>query len=230
MLDDEADVVTADSGKKYAVEDGITDAGLKHFSDYYQDRSITKEDLFYYCYGLLHSPDYRQRFGNNLVKDLPRIPRVKRVDDFLAFSKAGRELAGWHLHYEQAEPYAAGYAQGALAVAMMDDADFFVRKMRFPNKADKSEIAYNHHITVTGIPLEAYDYIVNGKSAVEWVMERQGVSTHKDSQITSDANRWATETMGNPKYPLELLLKVVTVSLESMKVVRSLPALDFDAP
>ena len=84
---------------------------------------------------------------------------------------------------------------------------------------------YNEYITVTGIPLEAYDYVVNGKPAIDWVMQGQSVTTDKDSGITNDANLWATETMGNPKYPLELFLRVVTVGLETMKVVNGLPGL-----
>jgi predicted helicase len=91
---------------------------------------------------------------------------------------------------------------------------------------DKTTVFYNDFITLKNIPLQAYDYIVNGKSALEWVMERQSVTTDKDSGITNDANLWATETMGNAKYPLELFLRVVTVSLETMKVVERLPGLD----
>ena len=91
---------------------------------------------------------------------------------------------------------------------------------------DKSTVIYNDFITLKNIPLEAYDYIVNGKPALEWVMERQAVTTDKDSGITNDANLWATETMNNPKYPLELFLRVLTVSLETMKVVNGLPKLE----
>ena len=91
---------------------------------------------------------------------------------------------------------------------------------------DKSTVHYNDHITLRDIPEEAYAYIVNGKPALEWVMERQSISKDKDSGITNDANLWATETMNNPKYPLELLLRVITVSLETMKIVDGLPKLD----
>ena len=91
---------------------------------------------------------------------------------------------------------------------------------------DKTTVIYNEFITLTNIPLAAYDYIVNGKPALEWVMERQSVTTDKGSGITNDANLWATETMQNPKYPLELFLRVVTVSLETMKIVNGLPGLD----
>jgi predicted helicase len=89
-----------------------------------------------------------------------------------------------------------------------------------------STVLYNHKITVSGIPLSAYEYVVNGKPAIDWVMERQCVKTDKDSGIVNDANDWANETMHNPRYPLELLLRVVTVSLEAMRVVNALPGLD----
>ena len=89
---------------------------------------------------------------------------------------------------------------------------------------DKTTVHYNAHLTIRDIPLEAYDYVVNGKPALEWVMERQSVTTDKDSGITNDANLWATETMNDPTYPLELFRRVITVSLETMKIVKGLPA------
>jgi predicted helicase len=98
--------------------------------------------------------------------------------------------------------------------------------MKFAVKADKSRVVYNHKITFSDIPVEAYDYVVNGKPALEWVMERQAVTTHKDSGIVNDANDWALETMHDPAYPLKLFQRVITVSLETMKIVNSLPKLD----
>lgn len=202
--------------------DAITDAGLAHFQEAYPGEAITKEDLFYYVYGLLHSPDYRERYADNLSKELPRIPRVKTAADFWAFSKAGRDLAHWHLNYETVEPYPLTIeAKGPLA-----DADYRVEKMKFAKKGDKSTVIYNSKITIKGIPEAAWDYVVNGKAALDWVMERQCVKTDKASGIVNDANDWAIETMGNPKYPLELFQRVVTVSLETQKIVASLPKLD----
>ena len=96
----------------------------------------------------------------------------------------------------------------------------------FAKKGEKDTVIYNSKIRIKNIPIEAYDYIVNGKPALEWVMERQGVSTHKDSGIVNDANDWAIETMDNPRYPLELFLRVITVSLETQKIVNNLPKLD----
>lgn len=217
----------------YRVKDGITDEGLAHFKAAYPNEEISKEDIFYYVYGLLHSEDYRARYADNLSKELPRIPCVKKADDFWAFSKAGRVVGDLHVNYETVEPYPVTYKQGDLRTAVIDDAEAFYRveKMKFGGKAsakDKTTIIYNPRITLQNIPLEAYDYVVNGKPAIEWVMERQCVKTDKASGIVNDANRYAIETVGDPAYPLKLLERVITVSLETMKIVRALPALDID--
>lgn len=204
--------------------DAITDAGLAHFCAAYPGETIGKEDVFYYVYGLLHSPDYREKYADNLAKELPRIPRVKTAADFWAFSQAGRDLAALHLNYETV----ASYPLKLEATGPLTDADYRVEKMRY-GKAGKDKdlttLHYNDKITLTGIPLAAYDYVVNGKPALDWVVERQGVKTDKASGIVNDANDWAVETMGNPKYPLELFCRVVTLSLETMKIVRALPGL-----
>ena len=201
--------------------DAITDEGLAHFRDAYPDEAISKEDLFYYVYGLLHSPDYRERFADNLGKELPRIPRVRTAAHFWAFSKAGRALGDLHIGYETAPIY-----QAAKVTHSGNKHDYRVEKMRYGKDKDRTTLVYNDTITVTGIPLEAYDYVVNGKPALDWVVERQCVKTDKDSGIVNDANDWAIETMKNPKYPLELFLRVITVSLETMKIVKALPKLD----
>lgn len=178
---------------------------------------------------------------------------MKRFADFQAFSQAGRDLAHWHLNYETVPCYEgvtiegdAGFlacnakqggkaAKSATVQAGKPASHYRVEKMKFAktrdpetNKSinDKTTVIYNAHLTIRDIPEEAYAYIVNGKPALEWVMERQSVTTDKDSGIVNDANLWATETMNNPKYPLELFLRVITVSLETMKIVNGLPPLD----
>ena len=135
-------------------------------------------------------------------------------------------MASLHLNYETVEPYKATIDTGNLIYSQLGKEDFYVEKMKFAKKDEKDTVIYNNKIRIKNIPIEAYDYIVNGKSALEWVMERQGVSTHKDSGIVNDANDWAVETMGNAKYPLELFLRVITVSLETLRIVKELPKLD----
>ena len=204
----------------------LTDKGLAHFEAAYPGEGIGKEDVFYYVYGLLHSPGYRERYADNLVKELPRIPCVKTAADFWAFSQAGRDLAELHLNYETVAMYPAKIDGGG---KKLTDADYRVEKMRHGKKGkdkDLSTVHYNSRITVSGIPVQAYDYVVNGKPAIDWVIERQCVKTDKASGIVNDANDWAIETMQNPKYPLELLLRMVTVSLETMNIVHALPKLD----
>ncbi len=212
---------------KYIRRDGVSDYILKLCREKYGNKSgITKEDIFYYVYGILHSPTYRETFAADLKKMLPRLPLVDSVDDFRAFSDAGRALADLHLNYETIEPY-----KGAIVTYGANDrVDYRVDKMRFGKSGkveDKSTILYNNQITISNIPLEAYDYIVNGKSAIEWIMERYAVTTHKESGIRNDPNDWAAEH-GNEKYILNLLLSLITVSLETNKIVAGLPKLNFE--
>lgn len=205
--------------EEYTRKDGITNFILERCRESYGPK-VTKEDIFYYVYGLLHSPDYRKAFAADLKKMLPRIPLVEKPADFWAFSKAGRTLADLHLNYET-QP-----ACGDVVVEGAEQGNFHVEKMRFPDKRDKSVIEFNPWIKLTNIPLEAYDYMVNGRSAIEWVMERYQIKTDKASGITNDPNDWAQE-QGKPRYILDLLLSVITVSLETMKIVTNLPVLNF---
>lgn len=213
-----------------ARRDGITDEGLAHFRAAYPTDAIGKEDVFYYVYGLLHSPEYRERYAANLKKELPRMPCVKTAVDFWAFSAAGRKLADLHINYETVEKYPLQIEGGGL---LLTDADYRVEKMKYGKSGkdkDLTTLIYNDKITVKGIPLKAYEYRVSGKPALDWVVERQCVKTDKDSGIVNDANDWAIETMNNSRYPLELFQRVVTVSLETMKIVKSLPCLDVQSP
>lgn len=209
-----------DQGKRRV---NVSDFAIKKFRSAYKDEVIGKEDIFYYIYGILHSPEYKKRFAADLTKMLPRIPFVK---DFWAFSKAGRSLADIHLNYEEARPYLVKEHVSEFA---LDNKRFYeVQKMRFgknENEVDKTVIHYNSHITLSGIPLEAFEYVVNGKPAIEWIMDRYQYSVDKDSQIVNDPNDWAREH-GDPKYILNLLKRIITVSLETMKVVKALPTLD----
>lgn len=226
-MDDLFGTATPPPKKQCTRRDAITNEGLGHFTAAYPGEVISKEDVFFYVYGLLHSPDYRERYADNLAKELPRIPCVKTAADFWAFSQAGRKLADLHLNYETVEPYPLTIT--VHGDAPLTDVDYRVEKMRYGKigkEKDLTTVHYNNRITVSGIPLEAYEYIVNGKPALDWVMERQCVKTDKDSGIVNDANDWAVETLGNARYPLELFQRVITVSLETLKIVRSLPELE----
>jgi len=177
--------------------------------------AVKREDIFFYVYGYLHNPKYRAAFADDLKKSLPRIQLVEKPEDFWAFSKAGRGLAKLHLEYKGVPPLPEVAVSG-------DTAKLHVTKMRFKSKEEKGTIIFNENITVSNIPARAYEYVVNGKSAVEWVMERYQVKTDKDSGILNDPNLYAEET-GRPKYILDLLMSVIAVSVRTMDIVEALP-------
>jgi len=211
--------------EEYTRKDAITHDGLNHFKEAYPSEKITKEDIFYYIYGLLHCQEYRTKYADNLSKQLPRIPCVKTSEDFWKFTNAGRKLAELHINYETADCYPVKLE----TTKQLEPDDYHVSKMKFGKSGkekDKSTIIYNHNITIKDVPLETYEYIVNGKPAIEWVMERQCVKTDKASGIINDANLYAIETVGDASYPLQLIQRVITVSLETMKIVKSLPKLE----
>lgn len=214
-----------DESQKYVRRDAISDFILDRAKQQY-GKSVTKEDIFYYVYGFLHSKEYRETFANDLKKMLPRLPLVENVKDFWSFSKAGRQLAELHLNYETAAP------SPDVIVSGDDGKTYTVDQIRFPKgqkgKDKPDTINYNNKITVSNIPAKAYEYIVNGKSAIEWLMERYAISTHKESGIVNDPNDWAKE-VGNPRYILDLLLSIINVSVQTVDIVNSLPKVDFGA-
>ena len=201
--------------------DNITDPTLAGYRATYGGQ-VSKDNIFYYVYGLLHSPTYRTEFAADLKKMLPRIPKVS---DFAGFSAAGRKLADLHIGYESVEPYPLN----ELVNGSADDSGLYrVKKMAFGKSGkdkDMSRIVYNSRITLTGIPEEAYRYMLGSRSAVEWIMDRYQVKTDKASGIVNDPNDWATEH-DQPRYILDLLKRIVTVSIETMKIVDDLPPLD----
>lgn len=203
----------------YIRRDAISDFILERAKKQY-GKNVTKEDIFYYVYGFLHSKDYRETFANDLKKMLPKIPLLDDVKDFWKFSNAGRKLADLHLNYESVPPYPGVIVTGA------EKGNFYVEKMKFPRKNEKDTIYFNGSIVISGIPAEAYEYVVNGKSAIEWIMERYQVTTNKDSGITNNPNDWANE-VGNPRYILDLLLSIINVSVQTVEIVNNLPKLSF---
>jgi predicted helicase len=152
---------------------------------------------------------------------LPRLPLVEDVKDFWTFSKAGRKLADLHINYENVP------ALKGVKVTGVNSGFYTVEKMRFPKKDQNDTIIYNSKIVISEIPAKAYEYVVNGKSAIEWIIERYQVTTHKESGITNDPNDWAKE-VGNPRYILDLLLSIINVSVQTVEIVEGLPKVKFD--
>ena len=204
--------------------ENITDGALALFQKQYGDQKITKEDLFYYAYAVLHWPAYRQKYSADLVKMLARIPFV-RPENFSFFVKAGRELGQLHTQYEKQREYplkikgSAAGQPGALHLEKMRFAkDPALKSEKNKQGFDKSVIIFSSALRIEGIPLKAYEYVVNARPAIEWVMERYQKSTHKDSKITNDPNDWE----GGAAYALSLLKRVVTVSMETVRIVKEL--------
>ncbi len=153
---------------------------------------------------------------------LPRIPLVEKPADFWSFCKAGRDLADLHLNYETIEPA----RQVVVNYCAYEEISYRVEKMRFVSKGDKTAIQYNRGIVIENIPLEAYDYVVNGKSAIEWLMERYQLKTDTASGITNDPNDWGAEH-NNEKYIFNLLLRIINLSVQTVEIVKALPKLNF---
>lgn len=211
--DDKNDLVRRDG-----ISDYIFNTARKKYG-----QDITKEDIFYYVYGYLHSPEYREAFSDDLKLSLPRIDLVESKEDFLAFSKAGRELAELHLNYENLDPPEPVRIRGEVNIKeVLEREDICkVRKMRlYP---EERKVVYNEYITVENIPEEAFQYTVNGRSAIGWVVDQYQYSVDKASGIVNDPNEYAGGT-----YVLKLLLSVITVSVKTMEIVGKLPKLHFD--
>lgn len=210
-----------DGPNRRTIEQAKADGLANAVANSEQRFEIAKVDIFYYVYGILHSPEYRERFASNLKKELPRIPLA---EDFVAFCRAGRELAHLHLDYEEVEPW----------VAIEEDGDSVdpgrTVKMKFgrckkseenPKGQDMTVLHVSEGMTLRNIPLEAYDYVVNGRSAIGWLMDRYQVKKDKASGIVNDPNEYSDD----PRYIVDLVERVVTVSIKTMEIVRQLPAL-----
>jgi predicted helicase len=190
--------------------ENITDWALEQFRSYYKDKSITKWDIFYYTYAVLHHPEYRTRYAANLKRELPRIPYAP---SFHAFAKAGKRLADLHVDYEKQKEYPLERVEKP-----GEKLNFRVEKMRLSK--DKQTLVYNDFLTLTGIPKETYEYRLGNRSALEWVIDQYQVSIDKRSGITNDPNR-----DDDPEYILRLIGQVIIVSLETVKIVNALPDL-----
>jgi predicted helicase len=206
---------------------GIRDVALSKAQALYGE-SVTKDDLFFYIYGILHSPEYRQAFSADFKRDVPRIPNVSSPDEFLAFSTAGRLLSDLHVGYETVEPWPH------LEVSYSDQFDvskassYAVEKLRYAKRGrevDRTTIVYNSKITISNIPLETYEYTIGSKPALDWIVERYQVKTDKASGIVSDPNDWSADH-DDPTYIFDLVRRIVTVSIRTNDIVAGLPNLN----
>ncbi|WIE64913.1 DEAD/DEAH box helicase family protein [Curtobacterium sp. MCLR17_036] len=201
--------------------DNITDAALATYRQLY-GQEVTADDVFFAVYGLLHSEDYRREFDADLKKMLPRIPELTDPADFRAFAAAGRALSELHIGYESADLY-------PVELSGPIPADLRVTKMRYGGKAgnwDRTVIHVAPGVTISGIPAMAHEYKLGSRSALDWILERYQVKTDKASGIVNDPNDWGAEH-GNPAYIVELIQRIVTVSVETVRIVQSLPALRY---
>lgn len=213
----------------YRCKDNITDATLKSYQETYGDKVITKEDIFYYIYAILHQPKYREDYAYDLSKMLPRIPKVKTNEAFWKFSKTGRELGDLHVSYEEVEPYKL--EEKVLQPLTSNDLEeqykyyAITPKMKWASKDDHSAIIYNDNITIAGIPPEAEEYIVNGKSGLAWLIDRYQDKVDTKSQIRNNCNDWLREVK-DPRYIIDLIGRVTTVSVKTVELVKGLPELE----
>ena len=205
--------------------DNITDWALEQYQREYGQK-VTKDDIFHYVYGLLHSSEYRDRYAADLKKQLPRIPMVPGRDRFEAFVGAGKELMELHIGYEDVEPYAL--TEHVARSAPEDPYErFAVQKMKYDGRAgawDKTRISYNAWIDIEGIPEEAQRYMLGSRSALDWILERYQVKQDSASGIVNDPNDWSREHQ-QPRYIIDLIGRIVTVSLKTIRIVDELPDL-----
>ena len=212
----------------YRRVDNVTDATLASYREHYGDAGITKEDIFFYVYALLHHPEYRERYADDLKKTLPHIPRAA---GFHTYASVGRELADLHVNYERVEPYPSVQEEAGLHAPADPWERYRIgeRKMRFPKlgRRDKdfTRLEYNDYVTLTGIPAEAQGYSISGRSPLEWIIDRYHVKTDKASGIVNDPNDFLRE-QGRPDAVVDLIKRLVTVSMRTQELLETLPALE----
>ncbi|WP_155811848.1 DEAD/DEAH box helicase [Mobiluncus curtisii] len=213
----------------YYRRDNITDATRTAYRLHYHDEQINKEDIFFYIYALLHHPEYRSRYESDLKKMLPRIPRAQ---DFWSYTNIGRELAELHVNYETVEPYSRVSLLWSEAAPRDDVSRYHVEKMSWAKRRnsdgkpenDLTRLAYNDWLTFTNIPAAANEYKIGGRSPLEWMIDRYRISVDKASGIVNDPNDYCRE-IGEPAYIANLIPRLVTVSVRTQELVRSLPEL-----
>lgn len=208
-----------DSGQGFyrynnASSDGLFDNNSNISESLAQQLELSEDDVFYYVYGVLNLSEYQEKYANDLQKALPRIPLLKNKEKFV---EIGRKLADLHLNYEH-QPSWEG-----VTISGEDLGNFKVKKMKHPKKGQLDTIVFNESITISNIPEQAYEYIVNGRPAIEWIIDQYQIKTDKKSGITDDPNEFAPE---NLRYILDLLLSVITVSMRTVELVAQLPEME----
>ena len=195
--------------------DNITDTALLKFCTHYQDDSITKDLIFDYVYGFLHSPGFRKQFANDLSKELPRIPFAA---DFHSYAQAGQDLATLHLGYETCEEYPLTIKCAHGGEARAEHFRIGHQKMRFLDN-EKTTLRINEHVSLQGIPAVAHRYQVNGKTPLEWFIDRYRITKDRQSGIVNDPNAW----FKNPQDLLTAIQRIIYVSVETMRIIDALP-------
>ena len=216
LLPDNVDGDT-DAVPGYHRVDNLMDQGLQQFRARYPSLSITKDDIWHYLYGLLHAPDYREKYRADLSKDLPRLPFAP---DFEAFCTAGEQLAALHLGYESCPEYDLQEKVNGNSTNpyRLDD-----KRMKWGGtrkEPDRTILHVTPHVTLSDIPTEAHDYEVNGRTPLEWAIDRLKVTTDKESGIVSDPNAWYAD---DPAELVAHLKRLTYVSVETAKIVSNLP-------
>ncbi|YCA45964.1 DEAD/DEAH box helicase family protein [Bacillus sp. JZ8] len=218
-----AEVMLGGSGTGFAKDDASIDNGLFSADEYNNildsfasKVGLTKQEVRYYVYGVLHSPKYREQYANDLSKDLPHIPILKNREKFV---EIGRKLADLHLNYENVPAY-----EGVDIKYKSEIPSYRVQKMKHPKRGQLDAIVFNSDITIHNIPDKAYEYVVNGRPAIEWIIDQYQVKTDKKSGIIDDPNNYSDDE----KYILNLLLSVINVSVQTVDLVNSLPSLEIE--
>lgn len=229
LSDDQLEVSSADDIiiEGYRRVDNIRDDALHRYQATFGD-GVSKDDIFASTYALLHSPQYRNTFAADLKRQLPRIPLPPNFEAFEEFVAAGKTLLDLHINYETVDPYPLHEQH---STADSNSADFYrVQKLKYGGSArnkDLSTIVYNANVTLSGIPDEAHEYVLGSRTALDWILDRYQVKTDKASGIVNDPNDWGLEH-DDPRYIVDLIKRITTISVETMKIVKNLPALELD--
>ncbi len=202
-----------DLGNRY---NAISGYALNLFRRHYKDNAITEEEIFYYIYAIFHHKGYLEKYKNSLAKEAPRIALS---EDFKELSILGKELGELHLNYENGEMHTSVKYTTLMNAEI--EGYYDVVQMKKDKKGDS--IKYNHHITITKIPQKAFDYVVNGKSAIDWVIERYSITKDKDSLIENNPNDYA-----GGQYIFELLCRVIKLSVKSVDLIEKISEKRFE--